>query len=224
MAQQQLSGAVRHSETGELLFPVVVANINTGKTVYSKEDGSFSISCSVGDLIAFHYSGFLPYKITVTTDLLAKHLSIALEPVSYQLKEFVVRPKNYTQYQIDSIERKEIFKTPLRREHASPMSPFSYVAERVSKNSKRIFQFQKMYHYLEDQKYIETVYSADLVYELTGLDGDTLAYFMNTYPMPYDYARVATELELKMWIRTNYKAWLKDGKPIPVTMDDIKKQ
>jgi hypothetical protein len=49
-----------------------------------------------------------------------------------------------------------------------------------------------------------------LVAALTGLTGDTVGYFMNANPMPFDYARAATDLELKMWIRYNYKQWLKN--------------
>jgi hypothetical protein len=32
---------------------------------------------------------------------------------------------------------------------------------------------------------------------------------MYAYPMAYDFARTATDLELKMWIRDNYREWLK---------------
>jgi hypothetical protein len=33
---------------------------------------------------------------------------------------------------------------------------------------------------------------------------------MNAYPMPYDFARVASELEIKVWIREQFKEWLKN--------------
>jgi hypothetical protein len=56
-----------------------------------------------------------------------------------------------------------------------------------------------------EQKYVDTRYTASLVNKLTGLSGDTLATFMNTYPMEYEYARHATDLELKAWVRDNYK-------------------
>jgi len=32
---------------------------------------------------------------------------------------------------------------------------------------------------------------------------------MNTYPMEYDFARRGTDLEMKMWIRDNYKAYMR---------------
>ncbi|GBL35256.1 hypothetical protein EMGBS15_08510 [Filimonas sp.] len=46
---------------------------------------------------------------------------------------------------------------------------------------------------------------------MTQLEGDDLASFMNQYPMDYEYARVATELEIKMWIKYNFQDYLKKG-------------
>jgi hypothetical protein len=43
----------------------------------------------------------------------------------------------------------------------------------------------------------------------TGLTGDSIGYFMYAYPMPYDFVHTATSLEMKMWIRYNYKQWIK---------------
>jgi hypothetical protein len=56
-----------------------------------------------------------------------------------------------------------------------------------------------------EQKFIDTRYTPELVTKLTGYTGDTMILFMNTYPMDYSFARAASDLELKMWIRNNYK-------------------
>jgi hypothetical protein len=47
---------------------------------------------------------------------------------------------------------------------------------------------------------------------------------MNTYPMDYEFARTATDLELKMWIRHNYKDYLlKKMQPgVPVMQPNTK--
>jgi len=87
------------------------------------------------------------------------------------------------------------------------MSPFSAIAEKFSKKSKRAFQFQKDFYRLESEKFIDTRYTPDLVNELTGATGDSIGHFMYAYPMPYDFARTASDLEIKMWIRTSYKVW-----------------
>lgn len=167
------------------------------------------ISAKKGDPIAFSLIGYKTEQKTTPTGLGTAEMRIDLFRLSYQLEEFVLRPK-YTPYQMDSIERHGTYVRALSRERSgSIMSPVTFVAERLSKRSKQLYRFQKSFNYWEDQKYIESRYSKELVQQLTGLKGDTLAYFMNAYPMPYDYARVASELELKMWIREQYKAWVK---------------
>lgn len=134
--------------------------------------------------------------------------NVRLDAISYQLQEIILTP-DYTPYQRDSIERRQTYKTALGVTHAQAFnSPFSYVAEKFSRKSKRVFRFQKNFYNWEQQKFINTRYTPELVSEMTGASRDTVGYFMGANPMPYDYARTATELELKMWIRYHYKQWL----------------
>ena len=54
-----------------------------------------------------------------------------------------------------------------------------------------------------------TRYTPELVSEMTQLEGNAVYQFMAAYPMEKDYAYVASDLEIKMWIRNNYKQWMK---------------
>lgn len=80
--------------------------------------------------------------------------------------------------------------------------------KKLSKSYKQNQRFKANFKNGIEQKYIDTRYTQSLVTALTGFAGDTLAYFMNSYPMEYSFARAATDLELKMWIRNNYKDYL----------------
>ncbi len=212
---QTLKGIVADAVTGKPLSPVVVLNVRTGISVYTDDEGQFSLHAQSGDQIALTFIGYktMQWKMPPVIGVLQQH--IEMEPLSYQLDEFVIRTRNYTAYQLDSLERSSTYQRALARQRGgSVMSPVSFVAEQLSGRSKRIFRFQKEFNYWEDQRFIDSRYTPDLVHMLTGLEGDTLAAFMNAYPMPYDYARVATELEIKMWIRTNYKTFLKKQEAI----------
>jgi hypothetical protein len=137
-------------------------------------------------------------------------LNLALEHTDYMLEEFRLNPGHLTQYQIDSTERAVIYKVPLQRTHPNPLaSPAGALAEMFSKKAKRVYAFQQNFQAGEIEKFVDTRYSTTLVSKLTGFTGDTIAHFMYAYPMPYDFARTATDLELKMWIRNNYKDWMK---------------
>ena len=86
----------------------------------------------------------------------------------------------------------------------------SAIAEKFSRRAKTIYRFQKTFEAGEIEKFIDTRYYPDIVTALTGLTGDSIGHFMYACPMPYDFARAATDLEVKMWIRSNYKQWAKN--------------
>lgn len=93
-------------------------------------------------------------------------------------------------------------------------APISGFIEKRQKKYKRLKAFQKRYIETETQNFIDSRYSPVSVTQLTQLIGDSLITFMQAYPMPYSFARGASELEIKMWIRHNYKEWIK--KPVTI--------
>lgn len=206
---QTLKGMIVDGETGQAIQMVTVVNLATAQTVYSDVNGEFSIAAKSGQQIAFSYFGYKTVQKVVPPGINYAEVHVDMYPLSYHLREYTVRPGT-SPYQIDSADRRQTFSRALSRQRSSIMSPFSFVAERLSKNSKRIYRFQKSYEVWEDNRFIDSRYTPELVYALTGLQGDSLANFMNANPMPYDYARTATELELKMWIRFAYKQWMRN--------------
>lgn len=210
-----IKGRVTDFSNGEALSPVTVVNITTQESAYTDASGYYNLHAHSGEQIAFSMMGYRGALITIADGSDYIPQSVALKRQNFQMDEFIVRPK-YTPYQADSISRASTYKrTLLRRHEGSLMSPVTFLAERLSKRSKQMFRFQKAFAQLEDERFIETRYSPELVAQMTHLSGDTLAHFMNAYPMPYDYARAASELELKMWIRINYREWVAKGMPMP---------
>lgn len=207
---QSIKGTVVDGETGLPLSAVTVLISETQKVAFTDANGYFIIDANTGDRVAFSLPGYRPEyrKKPFTVDGVAT-MRVELFKLSYELDEFVFRPK-YTPYQLDSINRRETYSRVLARHKSSIASPLSWTAEKFSKRAKRIFKFQKMYNGMEEQKFIDTRYTPAIVAQMTGLQGDTLAHFMNANPLPSDFARAATDLELKMWIRENYKAWMKN--------------
>lgn len=204
---QAIKGTVVDGESGRSLGTVTVLNMTTQQYAYTNVIGQFTLAASAGDKISFSHEGYRTQFVTASAD--NPPLRIELFKLSIQLEEFIYRPL-YTPYQLDSMERKSTYQRALAREKGgSVMSPVTALAELFSKRSKQIYRFQKSFNYWETQKFIESRYSASLVEQLTGLKGDTLAYFINANPIPYDYARAASELELKVWIRDRYREWLK---------------
>lgn len=84
---------------------------------------------------------------------------------------------------------------------------FSQLARTISGRKKRDKKFLATYQATQAEKLIAIRYNKAIVTAVTGLQGDDAAHFMNANPMPLAFARTATDLELQMWIRYNYKRW-----------------
>ena len=156
---------------------------------------------------------------------------VADTPSQYELGEVTVRTK-YHEFQTDSADRMVIYRKVLKDvadQSRVDMSVsgggvgmgglISKLARVISGRQKREKKFVK--DFLADQQYRFTSlrYTPQLVEAMTGLSGDTVALFMAQNPMPYDYARVASDLEVKMWIRTQHRAWttkqIASAQPVP---------
>lgn len=207
---QTLKGIITDAETGKALFPVIITNSVTQQTVSTDEQGFYTMGASRGDLIYLTFLGYRTMEVHATP---GTDLNIVMQPLSVKLKEFIF--KEYTPFQKDSIELSELYSHELNTQPAK--IGFSSAngggitgligtpIKKMSKSYKQNKRFKEHFKSDMEQRYIDTKYTPVLVNALTSFTGDTLAYFMNQYPMDYGFARTATDLELKMWIRSNYK-------------------
>ncbi|HQE11282.1 MAG TPA: hypothetical protein PLQ78_00895 [Flavipsychrobacter sp.] len=204
---QQLRGTTKDGISGQLLAEVIITNERTHQQTRSNQLGTFSLPVEHGDPISFVLSGYKPQQYHVPKGQGDAEMHISLFQMSYDLDEFTFRNK-FTRYQMDSIERRSTYARALSRQKGgSILSPVSFIAEKLSQKSKRTFQFQKDFKQWEEEKFIASIYTPELVNSQTKLQGDSLAHFMNSHPMPYDFARGASDLEIKVWIREQFNLW-----------------
>ena len=207
---QTVSGTVVDKGTGLPLPGVKVSSLAAGITATSDAQGRFTLAGTGGEEFQFNAPGYSQLKRKAPAYIGSVPWKIELPLLSVSLEEVKIKPYT-TPYQRDSFERATTFKRILVREKSGVMSPASMLAEKISARQKRIWKFQKDFHRMEIEKFIDSRYSPQLTAELTRLSGDTLAHFMNDNPMPEDFARAATDLEIKMWIRDRYKQWTVDN-------------
>jgi hypothetical protein len=206
---QTIRGSVVDAETGMAVVLVDVININTGAVAHTTVSGSYTLFARPGDTIIYSGLGYKPVK-RIKSSAPVSEINISLNPLSYELDDFTYRFNSLKKYQADSANRAATYKLPLQRTHPSPInSPASAIAEAFSKKAKNTYHFQKVFAETELDKFIDTRYTPELVTLMTKLTGDSIGFFMYAHPMPYEYARTATDLELKMWIREKYKSWVK---------------
>lgn len=201
-------GKIIDKETHQPIQGVTITNTTHKNLVSTNNLGHFDIEGNEGDVVLFSCPGYRSEQHIIIKGLEGIRLNFAMKLNSFELDEFVATQKFKTQYQADSAERKEVYSRVLARHKSRVSSPVSFVAEKLSRKQRSMFRFQKEFYRSEESQFTDTRYTPELVASLSNLGGDTLAYFMNTYPMPYDYARAATALEIKMWIRYNLKDFM----------------
>lgn len=207
---QTLRGLVIDSETTKPLYRATVVNLTMGQTTITDEYGNFVLPAKEGDILSISFTG---YHTVQRTAIPGSMLRIELLPLTVQMHEYVVH--DLTPFQKDSVEMttlysKELNKKPVKIGFSSANGGgisglIGAPVQRLSRSYKQNKRFKKNFKNDLEQKFIDTRYTPALVTSLTGFTGDSLAIFMNTYKMDYGFARHATDLELKMWIRENYK-------------------
>ena len=215
---QMLKGIIVSADSLKPLSSVIVHEMATQQSVVTDEQGYFALPANAGDQISFSLLGYRPVQRMTPADMEVK---VELAPLDIQLKEYVVH--NYTPFQRDSAEMAKLYDKELNTKRIKPKmgTPdnnagvgiamnglIGSAVQKMSRSYKQNKKFKENFKRDMEQKFIDTRYTPKLVTALTGYEGDSLAVFMNSYPMEYAFARAATELELKMWIRDNYKDYV----------------
>ena len=226
---QVMKGIVVDGETNQPLYLVNILDLTNSQSAYSDEHGIYTITAKNGDLISFSFSGYHSLQRLATTDSV---LRVMMFPLNVHLQEYVLHPE-YTPYQKDSAEMAARYSDQL---NVTPIKPgysnangggftglIGGAVQKVSRSYKQKKKFKENFIKDEQQKYIDTRYTPELVSTLTGFSGDTLALFMNAYPMEYKFARTASDLEMKLWIRDNYRAYIALPKNSELQTDPAKK-
>jgi len=215
---QILEGSIIDNEDKTAIPSVAVINKNRSIIVYSDSNGYYKIHVSTGDSILFSHTAYKPVIELIPFSLGNQFKTILMDPKVYGLKQATITAK--TKYQQDSMAKYQTYEHVMNKTQpkvgiaAGPSSldmngPVSFLADKISGNSKRAKKFKDDFKTDEQQEYIDTRYTPALVSSLTGIkDEDSLAHFMNTYPMEYQFARQASDLEMKVWIKENYKQYM----------------
>lgn len=226
LSGQILQGSVHDIQNSEHLSNATIHNITNGKYTFSNSEGSFRIAAADDDTLRVTLTGYQPRIIYFKSNPSIEHIVINLRSESVLIDTVVITP-GITKRQKDSIENRVIYgkkvtEQPAKFKRLKPHplyggsgnglltfnAPISSLVQKRTKKYKRLKAFQDRYLRDEVQAFIDSRYTVEMVSELTSLQGDSLSIFMNQYPMPMDLAKNGTELEIKSWIKYNYRKWI----------------
>lgn len=209
VAQNILKGRVYSSGDEGRLTGVSITNLNTRQSAVSRLDGSYNIGAVEGDKVTFFSLGYKVDTVTVEFELLKSGYDPYLIDNFKTLSTVTVTGD----YKADSLERRQEYENIYNRETRitggnTPqagagivLSPFSY----FSKQNKETKRLKKRLKQQEEDYYIDYVFPAGLVTQVTGLKGDSLALFMYQYRPSYLFARQSDRTNLLLYINDKYK-------------------
>lgn len=113
--QQELRGKIRKKGSSEILIAVTIANHHQAKFNTSDLGGNYRIPAAAGDSIIFSSAGYLPDTVVVSVPMLDVDYAVYLTP--YVVTLSAVRVGELSNYQIDSLQRRNDYKNVLDKKH-----------------------------------------------------------------------------------------------------------
>ena len=216
--QSSLAGKVRQKENRKILASVTVTNKNQQKVNISDIGGNYRIAANPGDTITFTYAGLRPETIIVDSQMLAEKdgYPVYLEPRSVVLP--TVRVDEQTNYQLDSIKRREDYKWlyPVHpRKLIGNETPADGVGIVIAPNdyfSAKETQKRRLRRRLAEEEkeyYVDSRLPAVYVAKITGLKGDSLQVFLVRYRPSYDFCRKASNEDILLYINDKVRIYRK---------------
>jgi len=208
-AQTMVYGVVLDSATNTPMSKVSVNNLTSKDGVLTDFRGRFAIEVKDDQYLKISYVGYNWQSVHIDEVKNFDFLTVKLSFKKNILKDVVIE-KQLTLYQKDSLRRAELYKDVFEyKQEKSIEAPVSALYQMFSKKHKNIRKFKQQAKAIELQKFIDTKYVPETVAKITGLKGDAVAYFMNDHPMDYEFARTASELEIRWWIKSTWEQYKK---------------
>ena len=204
-AQGIVSGNIKGNS--ELLFAATIQNITQHRLNTSDLGGNYKIAAEIDDTVIFSHLGYISDTIVVNSAMFSERLPIELKEKVTALASVDVN--EMSKYSLDSLTRREDYDYIFKNKNAIPLwdnklsgdgrgvnfSPIGH----WSANQK---QRRKLKERLEREDKEEFIYYkfSRRVPRLTGLRGDSLIAFINTYKPSYEYCLHATSLDILLYI------------------------
>ena len=198
--KRMVYGYVLDSTSYTPITNVQITNTNSTKVATTNAKGIFSMYTAINDLLFFSADGY-HFRTFRYTSLLQDTLIIYMAPLAHELSPVTVTAKGYSQYQQDSIKRRQEFLSDLVRPKKKLATAEKYGQGMVvnldyfSKFQKSKRQRYKLEDAHEKDAYFNYRFSQETVHEYTGFTGDTLKQFINLYRPDYNWLRKNTSDE-----------------------------
>jgi len=222
-AQQKTAivGIIKDSITNAIIEFASISNINKKNTIVSNTKGIFKIDIALNHLLSVAAVGYNFDTIRITEALLKSDtLYILMHPLSKRLADVTITTTTkYSQYQLDSIERRRDFfinksdvKIPVVSLANSGVG-IGINLDHFYKREKRKRSALDLFNDIENESYTNYRFTPALVNKYTQLEGEKLVDFMQKYRPSYTWLRIhTTEEDVLYYINDKLKSYNKKQK------------
>lgn len=131
---QPLKAVVVNAQTEKAMESVHVVNLTQVIGTITDQNGEFTVSAAVDDIIYFSFLGFKSQKIRVTNDMFKfENTQIALTELAYALEEVIVKP-----YQLTGYLEIDVKNYPINNSYQYSISGLSVSYEGGNKNPSAV--------------------------------------------------------------------------------------
>jgi hypothetical protein len=183
---------------------VNIKNVNTGLLISTSLDGLFSLDVKKNDLIEITHISYETIRIRIKDDKKTMYYNLVMRPKTNRLMEIIVRDKNPT-YAADSMRTYETYKMILEKPGVDEMSASTAPMAMMSNKFREEQAFKQNYQKWEKAKYVNYMFNPKQLQKWTGLSGDSLNLFIDTYRPSYEYIRGANDYQYLLYIKTCLK-------------------
>ncbi|MBC7720634.1 MAG: hypothetical protein H7068_01345 [Pedobacter sp.] len=222
-AQQKgnIIGVVKDSVTNAIIEFAGITNINKKATVMSNTKGYFKIDIAKNNLLSIAAVAYNFDTIRITDEALQLDtLVVFLHPLAKRLADVIVTSRSrFTQYQVDSIERRRDFFVN-RSDVKLPVVSLANSGVGMGINLDHFYNREKrkrsaldLFYDIENQSYTNYRFTPDIINKYTNLEGENLVNFMQQNRPAYSWLRGhPNEEDLLYYINDKLKSYNKKNK------------
>jgi len=217
---QSIKGIVYKKGMLEKISQASITNLKTNAVTTSNLYGEFYAEVNLGDTLLIEKPGFTPFKQTISN---YNTLFISLLP-SIALNEVTIKGQTKKQELngiINDYRSKGIYfdgKPPLSAYSPIGGSPLTVLHELFGSDAKNERRFMKFAKSENEATEVDREYTPQLVAKTTGLQGDSLRIFMQSYRPPHDQIAKWADYETIIYIKKSYADFKKNGAKPPVNI------
>jgi ASC-1-like (ASCH) protein len=201
-SQMTIKGILKDIANDEPIQSVSIKNVNNGTIIYTTSDGLFSMDVKKNDLIEIHHMSYETIRLRIKDDKKSLYYNLVMRPKTNRLMEIIVRDKN-TSYAADSVRSYETYKLILEKPGVDEMSASTAPMAMMSNKFRQEQAFKENYQKWEKAKYVNYMFNPKQLQKWTGLTGDSLALFIDTYRPSYEFIRGANDYQYLLYIKNS---------------------